>query len=67
MSDTPTTELPADEALHWAAVAVGLKAARERDGMPLSASEQAYHERYQDAARAHGFTDQDIRDYQARL
>lgn len=54
-------------ALHWAAVAIGLKASRERRGMPLSTDELTVHERYQANARAHGFTDADVRDYHAKL
>jgi hypothetical protein len=50
-------------ALHWAAVALGVKEASERDGKPLSASELGHFERYQDKARDRGFTDADIRDY----
>lgn len=54
-------------ALHWAAVAIGLKASRERRGMPLTDDELAVHERYQANARDHAFTDADVRDYHAKL
>lgn len=54
-------------ALHWAAVAIGLKASRERRGLPLTDSELATHERYQANARSHGCTDAEIRDYHSRL
>ncbi|MEE4419550.1 hypothetical protein [Streptomyces bugieae] len=54
-------------ALHWAAVAIELKASRERRGMPLTTDELAMHKRYQDNARAHGFTDADVRNYHAKL
>ncbi len=55
------------KALHWAAVAYGLKQRQERDGYPLSAEHLANYEKYQDLARAHGFTDADVRDYSAKL
>ncbi|RXS84208.1 hypothetical protein EST92_11665 [Streptomyces sp. TM32] len=54
-------------ALHWAAVAIDLKASRERRDMPLTSDELAVHERYQANARSHGFTDADVRDYHAQL
>lgn len=66
----PTWNDPTDErlnALHWAAVAIGLKASREHRSLPLTADELAVHERYQANARDHGFTDADIRDYHAQL
>lgn len=54
-------------ALYWAAFAIGVKAVRERDGVPLTSEELAIHERYQANARAHGFTDADVRDYHDQL
>lgn len=56
---TPTNNPAA--ALHWAAVALGLAAARTDQGNPLTDDEQVAYDRYQDAARAHGFTDEQIR------
>lgn len=61
-----TNHTPADDptaALHWAAVAIGLKERRERQGNPLTAEQQANFERYQDAARQHGITEPQIREY----
>jgi hypothetical protein len=54
-------------ALHWAAVAYNLAAARERQGNYLTTDEQAQFTRYQSAARSHGFTDQDVRTHAAEL
>ena len=58
---TPTND--PDAAHHWAAVAVGLAAARTEQGHPLTADERVQYDRYQDAARSHGFTDQQVRDH----
>ncbi|MCQ8831789.1 hypothetical protein [Streptomyces malaysiensis] len=62
---TPTDDR--DAAIHWAAVAIGLKESREQRGKPLTAAEQAAFERYQDAARQHGITDAQIREYLRNL
>jgi hypothetical protein len=56
-----------NSALHWAGVAYGLAAAREQQGRFLTTDEQANYTRYQSAARAHGFTEQQVRDYAAAL
>ena len=53
-------------ALHWAAVAYGLKGVRERRGEQPSADKLAVYERYQANARKHGFTDADVRGYHAQ-
>ncbi|MEU1071898.1 MULTISPECIES: hypothetical protein [unclassified Streptomyces] len=55
------------DALHWAAVAIGLKEARERQGHPLTATEQACFDGYQANAHGHGLSDAEIRDYLAQL
>ena len=55
---TPTNDR--DAALHWAAVAIGLARAREKQGRYLTTDEQAAFSRYQAAARSHGFTDEQI-------
>lgn len=60
---TPTNDPAA--ALHWAAVAIGLAEARTEQGNPLTDDERTEYDRYQDAARAHGFTEQQVRDYLA--
>jgi hypothetical protein len=54
-------------ALHWAGVAYGLASAREQQGRFLTPDEQEGYTRYQSAARAHGFTLQQVRDYAAAL
>lgn len=54
-----------DAALHWAGVAYNLAASREERGQFLTTSEQANYTRYQSAARSHGFTEQQVRDYAA--
>lgn len=54
-------------ALHWAAVAVGLAERRAEDGTPLTGAERANFDRYQEAARSHGITEQQVRDYLATL
>lgn len=61
VSNVPTD--PARNALHWAAVAVGLKEANERDHGPMPTDQKADFEKYQDLARSHGYTDDDIRAY----
>lgn len=66
MNDATPTSDPA-AALHWAAVAIGLRESREQRGYPLNADEQAAFDRYQDAARAHGFTGEEIRSRLAEL
>ncbi|MGW5429979.1 hypothetical protein ACWET9_22615 [Streptomyces sp. NPDC004059] len=58
---TPTNDPQA--ALHWAAVAIGLANAREEQGNPLTDAERTVFYRYQDAARAHGFTGEQVLDY----
>lgn len=58
---TPTHDPAA--ALHWAAAAIGLAEARTQQGNPLSDEERVVFDRYQNAARAHGFTDEQIRCY----
>lgn len=57
----------ARNALHWAAVAYGMKQMNERNGDPLRGDSLAAYERYQANARAHGLTDADVRDYAAKL
>ncbi|MEE6264908.1 hypothetical protein V2E29_04505 [Streptomyces diastatochromogenes] len=54
-------------ALHWAAVAYGMKVRLEVGGDRLSGDQLVVYERYQANAREHGFTDADIRDYCAKL
>jgi hypothetical protein len=54
-------------ALHWAAVTLGFKADRERNGAPLTADELSVFEQYQANARDHGLTDDDIRAYDTTL
>jgi len=56
-----------NSALHWAGVAYGLASAREQQGRFLTTDEQAEFTRYQSAARSHGFTEQQVRDYAAAL
>lgn len=56
---TPTNDPAA--ALHFAAMALGLAEAREQQGHPLTAQERVEYDRYQNAARAHGHTDETIR------
>ncbi|MFF6781410.1 hypothetical protein [Streptomyces sp. NPDC012510] len=58
---TPTNDPTA--ALHWAAVAIGLAEARTQQGNPLNDTERAAFDRYQNAAHAHGHTDEQIRCY----
>lgn len=58
---TPTSDR--DSVLHFAALAVGLAERRMREGNPLTADEHANYDRYQAAAHAHGFTDEEISDY----
>ncbi|MDX3549722.1 hypothetical protein PV729_45355 [Streptomyces europaeiscabiei] len=65
---TPTQDdgTPANDpaaALHWAAVAIGLAEARTEQGHPLTDQERAAYDRYQQAAHAHGHTDEQIRCY----
>lgn len=60
---TPTNDPAA--ALHWAAVAIGLAEARTEQGNPLTGDERTELDRYQEAARAHGFTEQQIREHLA--
>ncbi|ELP67662.1 hypothetical protein STRTUCAR8_08589 [Streptomyces turgidiscabies Car8] len=65
---TPDDGTPANDpaaALHWAAVAIGLAEAREQQGNPLTGDERAELDRYQNAARAHGITEQQIREHLA--
>lgn len=56
-----------NSALHWAGVAMGLAEARTEQGNPLTDNERATYDDYQSAARAHGFTEQQVRDYAAAL
>lgn len=67
----PGTNTPHDDpsiALHWAAMAKGLKLTREVEGNPLTADELSNYEKYQSAARSHGITDQQIDEHlRARL
>ena len=60
---TPTNDPAA--ALHWAAVALGLAEARTQQGNPLTDDERTEYDRYQDAARSHGFTEQQVREHLA--
>lgn len=62
---TPTNDPAA--ALHWAAAALGLAEARTQQGNPLTADEHVEYDRYQNAARDHGFTDEEIRAHVAEL
>jgi hypothetical protein len=62
---TPTNDPAA--ALHWAAVAYGLAAAREQQGHYLTPDEQAAYTQYQSAARAHGFTEEQVREHEKTL
>lgn len=62
---TPTDDR--DAAIHWAAEAIRLKESRERRGNPLTAAEQAVFDRYQDAARQHGITEAQVREYLRNL
>lgn len=62
---TPTNDPAA--ALHWAAVAIGLAQAREQQGHFLTTDEQAAFSRYQAAARAHGFSDEQIHEHAKTL
>jgi hypothetical protein len=62
---TPTNDPAA--ALHWAAVAIGLAEARAEQDHPLTDDEQAVFDRYQAAARSHGYSEQQVRDYLSTL
>ena len=58
----PTTPTPdPNTALFFAAAAIGRAQASEAQGHFLTADEQAAFTRYQSAARAHGYTDEQIR------
>jgi len=61
MADTNT--MP-ENALHWAAVAYGLK---EAGDAPLSDRDLAAYEGYQQAAYAHGYTPADVRGHHAHM
>lgn len=50
-------------ALHWAAVAIGLAEARTEQGNPLTDDERVHYDRYQANAADHGFTEEQVRDY----
>lgn len=65
--DDGTPQNDPNAALHWAAVAQGLAAAREAQGHPLTAAERVEYDRYQNAARAHGYTDGEIRAHMQSL
>lgn len=52
-----------DAALHWAAVAYSLAEARTLQGHPLTSDERVQYNRYQDAARSHGITEAQVREY----
>lgn len=56
---TPTNN--PDAALYFAAMALGLAEARTQQGNPLTPDERIAYDRYQNAARAHGHTDETIR------
>lgn len=62
---TPTTNPAA--ALHWAAEAYNHAARREAQGRYLNTDEQTNYQRYQSAARSHGYTEQQVRVYAASL
>lgn len=62
---TPTNDPAA--ALHWAAVAHGLAETRTLQGNPLTNDERHTFDRYQNAAHAHGYTDQQIRAHVTQL
>ncbi|CAL9350128.1 hypothetical protein SUDANB1_00443 [Streptomyces sp. enrichment culture] len=65
-STTPNDGTPTNDpaaAIHWAAVAMGLAEARTQQGNPLTDDEHAEYDRYQDAARTHGFTEGQVREY----
>ncbi len=67
---TPDDHAPTnnpDAALHWAAVAYNLAAAREARGQYLTPDEQTNFHQYQNAARSHGYTDRDVRDHAKAL
>jgi hypothetical protein len=63
MSEQQQTRPTADPsgALFCAAAAIGLAAAREQQGNPLTEDERTAYDDYQQAAHAHGFTDEQIR------
>lgn len=65
--DDGTPQNDPNAALHWAAVAQGLAATRTLQGQPLTPDERAAYDRYQNAAHAHGFTDDDIRAHMQTL
>jgi hypothetical protein len=50
-------------ALHWAAVAIGLAEARAEQGNPLTDGERIHFDRYQAHAADHGIDEQQVRDY----
>lgn len=50
-------------AVHWAAVAIGLAEARTEQGNPLTDDERGHFDRYQQNAYDHGFTTEQVRDY----
>lgn len=56
-----------NDALYRAAVGIEMKERRERDGRPLDRVELAGFNRDQANARAHGFTDGQIRAYRRSL
>ena len=67
---TPNTYTPdtnPEAALHWAAAALNLAERRTAQNILLTSTENATYERYQTAARSHGFTDDQIREYAARM
>ena len=67
---TPDDGTPQNDpaaALHWAAAAQGLAATRTLQGQPLTADERVAYDRYQAAAHAHGFTDEQIRAHMQTL
>lgn len=62
---TPNTYTPdtdAQAALHWAGAALNLAERRTAQNVPLTDGEKANYERYQEAARSHGITDDEVRE-----
>jgi hypothetical protein len=66
-TDQPQDQPTPAAALHWAAIAYGLAETRALQGNPLTADERVEYDRYQNAARAHGYTDEQIRAHVAEL
>ncbi|MFJ4787605.1 hypothetical protein [Streptomyces sp. NPDC088794] len=65
--DTGSPDSDPSTALHWAAYALRLATERERQGRWLTSDEQVVFTRFQSAARAHGFTEDQVREYSKAL